>query len=379
MNTSILRRYPIRLVTWLGGVACLVLALGAAGSPSAAGSPITSLPGGLLGVSALSASSAWAVGSTGAATLILHWNGTAWAKVTAPSPGHLGRLTAVSALSPSNAWAVGSYETSSGGNKTLILHWNGTSWVQVASPSPEVIDGSFLLGVSAVSSSDAWAAGWYYLTGGESSNTLILHWNGTSWTRVPSPNPVHLGFNALNGVSGRSAADAWAVGSTDTGTLILHWNGTGWTRVASPGRISQDALNGVSALSASDAWSAGNLTTGALVSHWNGTAWTQVPSNGPGTSAGVLNSVSARTHSDAWAAGYFSTGSGGTKNLVLHWNGTNWTEVTSPSPGGAAGSALSGVDAVSASSVWAVGSTSPFGTGGKTLILHWNGSGWTRS
>src|ERR1700722_17097473 len=262
MSTSILRRCWIRL----GGVACLVLALGAAAAPSSAAGLITSLPGGLLGVSALSGSNAWAVGSTGTATLILHWNGTTWTRVTAPSPGHLGRLTAVSAFSPSDVWAVGSYQTSSGGNKTLIVHWNGTSWVQVASPSPEVTDGSFLLGVSAVSPSDVWAAGWYYLTGGEASNTLILHWNGTSWTRVPSPNPVHLGFNALNSVSGLSAAGAWAVGSTDTGTLILHWNGTRWTRVASPGQTSQDGFNGVSALSASDAWSAGNFATGAVVS-----------------------------------------------------------------------------------------------------------------
>jgi hypothetical protein len=92
----------------------------------------------------------------------------------------------------------------------------------------------------------------------------------------------------------------------------------------------------------------------------------------------VLNGVSARSHSDAWAAGYFSTSSGGTKTLVLHWNGAGWTEVASPSPGGSAGTALSGVDAVSASCVWAVGSTSPFGTVGTTLILHWNGSTWTR-
>jgi hypothetical protein len=115
------------------------------------------------------------------------------------------------------------------------------------------------------------------------------------------------------------------VGSTDTGTLILHWDGTSWTRVPSPGRTSQDALNGVSVLSASDAWSAGSMTTGTLVSHWNGTSWTQVPSQGPGTSAGVLNGVSALSHSDAWAAGYFSTSSGQAKTLVLHWNGATWT------------------------------------------------------
>jgi hypothetical protein len=120
----------MRLFTWLGAVTCLILALGAAASPSAAGGPITSLPGGLLGVSALSASSAWAVGTTGTGPLILRWNGTAWTRVAAPSPGHLGRLTAVSAVSASDAWAVGSYETTGGGNKTLVLRWNGSTWTR---------------------------------------------------------------------------------------------------------------------------------------------------------------------------------------------------------------------------------------------------------
>ena len=63
---------------------------------------------------------------------------------------------------------------------------------------------------------------------------------------------------------------------------------------------------------------------------------------------------------------------------MLHWNGAGWTEVASPSPGGTTGTALSGVDALSASIVWAVGSTAPFGTGGRTLILRWNGTSWTR-
>ena len=373
------RRFPGQLFTRLASVSCLVLTLGAAAFPSSPGGSITSFPGELLGVSALSASSAWAVGSTGTRTLILHWNGTAWAEVASPSPGNLGRLTAVTAFSPSDALAVGSYRTASGGNKTLIVHWNGTSWVQLASPSPEVTDGSFLLGVSGVSSSDAWAAGWYYGIGGESSNTLLLHWNGRNWARVPSPNPAHLGFNALTSVSALSASDAWAAGSTDAGTLIVHWDGTSWRQVPSPGRSSVDVLNGVSALSPSDTWATGSTATGTLALHWNGTGWTKVPSHGPASaSSSFLNSVSAVSHADAWAAGYYSTSSNEAKTLVLHWNGAAWTVVASPNPGGTTGTFLSGVSAVSASDVWAVGLTSPFGSGGMTVILHWNGSRWTR-
>ena len=378
MNVSHLRRRPLRLFAGLAGVSCLVLALGAAASP-ASPSAITSLPGQLLGVSAVSASDAWAVGAGGTGTLTLHWDGASWTKVASPSPGSLASLAAVAAVSRSDVWAVGSYRTSSGGNKTLILHWNGTSWTRVPSPSPEVTDGSFLTGVSAVSASGAWAVGWYYLTGGEASNTLILHWNGTSWTRMPSPNPSHLGFNALNSVSALSAAAVWAAGSIDTGTLILRGNGTSWARVPSPGTVAPDVLNGVSAVSASDAWAAGATAAGTLLLHWNGTSWTRVPSPDPAQAGNfsLLNSVSAVSASDAWAAGTYSTTSSGTKSLALHWNGVTWAQVATPNPGGATGTSLAGISATSPYNAWAVGDTSP-GSGGKTLILHWNGNSWTR-
>jgi len=53
---------------------------------------------------------------------------------------------------------------------------------------------------------------------------LILHWDGTAWTQVPSPNPAR--DNVLTGVAATSASNAWAVGSfTGTGpsqALALH-------------------------------------------------------------------------------------------------------------------------------------------------------------
>jgi hypothetical protein len=381
----------MRLFGWLVSSSAVVLALGAAAFPSSPGGPTVSYPGYLSGVSASSPSNAWAVGyrcepdcaasSAVLQTLILHWNGTAWAQVASPNPGSTERLlNAVSALSSSSAWAVGQYRTTSGGNKTLVLGWNGSRWAQVASPSPEVVDGSFLFGVSAVSTTDVWAAGWYYGPGGENSNTLILHWNGTTWTQVASPDPVHLGFNALTGVSALSASDAWAVGSIDTGTLIVHWNGTRWTRVASPGKNPGETLNGVSALSASDAWAVGGTGARTLILRWNGTSWSLIPSPSPGSN-GILNAVSTLSPSDVWAAGcYLASPSSNTwEPLVLHWNGAAWAQVASPNPGGSAGTCLTGVSALSSSDAWAVGSADPFGTDTKTVILHWNGTSWTQS
>jgi hypothetical protein len=53
--------------------------------------------------------------------LILHWNGTKWARVPGPHPGTTSDLFAVAAASASNAWAVGTF-TGSGPSQALALH-----------------------------------------------------------------------------------------------------------------------------------------------------------------------------------------------------------------------------------------------------------------
>jgi Bacterial Ig-like domain (group 3) len=305
-------------------------------------------------------------------------------------------LQGVSAVSGSDAWAVGSYnDTTTGASKTLILHWNGTAWRQVKSPNPGPVF-SELHGVSAVSGSDAWAVGDYWNRTGTAYDSLILHWNGTAWTQVNSPNPSPAGpfsSNYLLGVSARSGSDAWAVGNYDNNgvsdSLVLHWNGTAWSQVNSPtARYTDFGLEGVSAVSGSDAWAVGGRSipsdggrSATLILHWGGTAWTQVNSPSPGSGLNGLVGVSAVSGSDAWAVG--SSSSYDTPyvsdTLILHWNGTAWTQVHSPSPSSVSYNELHGVSAVSGSDAWAVGFYDVNEIGGsKTLILHWNGTAWTQ-
>ena len=62
----------------------------------------------------------------------------------------------------------------------MLEHWNGTAWSKAANPAG--LPGSVeLFGVSTVSRSDAWAAGW--ISTASSLVTLALHWNGSTWTR----------------------------------------------------------------------------------------------------------------------------------------------------------------------------------------------------
>jgi eukaryotic-like serine/threonine-protein kinase len=349
-----------------------------------------SVDGSLSGVVAISASNAWAWGlgcsdTKCTKTLILRWNGTTWAQVPSPDLGTAYYITGVAAASAGSAWAVG-YTESGTSTRTLILRWNGTAWTRVPSPSPA---GSFLYGVAATPAGTAWAVG---CTGcgtdstATSTSTLILRWNGATWTQVPPPV-----VGSLDGVAAVSASSAWAVGYTitfptsgrsGTSTLILHWNGATWAQVPSPDLGTAYYITGVAAVSARSAWAVGytSIVNGevasTLILHWNGATWTRVPSQNHGV--GEITGVAATPAGTAWAVGctggcFTADGHGllsTSAALILRWNGTAWTRVPSPDPGPFAD--LSGVTALSGSDAWAVGSA-----GGKTLILHWNGQVWS--
>jgi hypothetical protein len=246
-------------------------------------SPAPGTSSGLSGVAAVSASSAWAVGSTSTGgsvkTLILQWNGTAWKQVPSPTPAGGAVLSGVAAVSVGSAWAVGN--TGGASSKTLILRWNGTAWAQVPSPSPEAPNPDVLRGVAAVSAS-AWAVGCTSCATASGFNKpLIERWDGMAWKQVPSPGLGAPG-GMLIGVAATSASNAWAVGGTESGsgpgevitTLIARWNGTGWTRVPSPSPAGGAALLSVAATSLTNAWAVGDVGAAkTLIERWNGTAW----------------------------------------------------------------------------------------------------------
>jgi hypothetical protein len=222
---------------------------------------------------------AWAVGTyfdgTKNRTLVEHWNGRVWQLVPSPSPGVavganpvVNTLRSVSRVSASSAWAVGSYDIAYQGatlDQTLILHWNGHAWAQVASPNVggpgypynEVYAVSARIG-------DAWAVGWHLY--GSAARTLTEHWNGKTWTRVASPTPSGASYpSALYGVTTISPASAWAVGSwyqANVGerTLMMHWNGQGWKQVTSPnpgGTQHNNRLVAVAGTSCGNLWAVG--------------------------------------------------------------------------------------------------------------------------
>jgi len=67
-----------------------------------------------------------------------------------------GSLLDVTATSARNAWAVG-YQCPAPACAPLTLHWNGTAWTRVRSPNPTSSPrGNWLFAVSALPGATAW-------------------------------------------------------------------------------------------------------------------------------------------------------------------------------------------------------------------------------
>jgi len=190
----------------------------------------------LFGASADAANDAWAVGFSGSnniETSAMHWDGTNWKRVATPNVGEgTNKLNAVLALAPNDAWAVG-FSTPVAPPKqaatlTLIEHFDGTSWAVVPSPNVgrnSVNQSNRLLGLTANSANDIWAFGSYFAPDGSGHQmTLLLHWDGISWTIASSPSPTKDGFpcDLLWAGVVSSPGDVWILGSVHDGSLAIH-------------------------------------------------------------------------------------------------------------------------------------------------------------
>jgi len=369
----------------------------ASAAPSAAGalsrqetrlSPDAGAYSHLDAVSAASATDVWVVGGyfngTVSKTLIRHWDGAVWDEMPGPNQGgsHGSFLVGVSALSSTDAWAVGHYGSPAGIDETLIGRWDGVGWDAVSSPNPPDSLGSRLLGVTALSPTDVWAVGSY--DDAAAVKTLVEHWDGTTWTLMPSPSPGKKGGSTLEGVTAVAQNDVWAVGHTGAGkkskTLVEHWDGKAWSRQPSPNVGARgSALHGVSAASTADIWAVGDdfAAQRTLVEHWDGSAWSVVKSPSPGTAA--LSGVAALSADDAWAVGtYTSHATGAYVTLVERWDGSAWQKVPSPNPAESLEARLVGVSALSPSDAWSAG-TYDTGARFRPLVEHWDGTDWTQS
>ena len=235
-----------------------------------------------------------------------------------------GIQQAISADSATDIWAGGAakipYHNTTGNNLT---GWSAGSAFT-----------SILYGMSALTTTDAWAVG---------ASGLVAHYTG-SWSTGTA------GTSALYGVHDTAANDVWAVGAA---YKAYHYTGS-WDAGTT---LATSTLESVDASGTNDVWTVG---LDKKVYHYSlSSAWSAV-------TAGVatnLSRVSAATASCIWAvgpAGVIDATSNG---------GLTWATQTSGTTND-----INGIDAVSSTVAYAACS---YGTGNKNIVLVYSSGTWS--
>jgi hypothetical protein len=280
----------------------------------------------LQGVVALSPTLAWAAGNVTDGVhqgqVIEQWNGTKWSLFPGPKFGKKDQadVFAMTASSANDVWAIGSLvNLGTGLVSPLFEHWNGTAWTATTVES----NNEFLFGASADATNDAWAVGF---NGSDKIETSAMHWDGANWKSVATPS-VGEGTNKLNAVLALAPNDVWAVGFSTplappkqaaTLTLIEHFDGTSWTVVPSPNvgpnsASQSNRLLGLTGNSANNIWAFGSYFPPdgsghqmTLLLHWDGNSWTTASSPSPakdGFPCDLLWAGVAPSPGDVWILG----------------------------------------------------------------------------
>jgi hypothetical protein len=264
-----------------------------------------------------------------------------WDVVRSANPGEAATtLLGVTAVTSAEAWAVGGLGEPEIPTAVAIQRWDGKRWLAVAGPSPGTTLNE-LRAVDASEPNDVWAVG--RTSSGLGEQPLVLHYDGTEWSQVKLPPQID---GVLNGVAAISPADVWAVGSVGDPAasleraLVLHWDGTAWAEVEI-GRATgggKSALVDVEGASPTDVWAVGYHHFQPLILRFDGEAWSRSPTEIRGT----LHAIEASTTGEVWAVG----------TPIQRFDGETWTEA----PITRADAELVDVAAIDDLNVWAVGS-----------------------
>ena len=322
----------------------------------------------------------------------VHWDGTAWSKVSAPVlDGDIAGISDMAVLSTTDIWAVGRqkgdlYKISGDGpgehtlgNRPLTMHFDGTAWSEIKAP----VTWGRTSTLEAVSSAggETWAVGRYEEKTGEVAPTndsplgddivrygpIALRWQGSHWAETALPGIGKRG-TALDDVLVLARDDVWVLGRTYQGdesryrdetvsTYLAHWNGSVWEQLKLPRHNELDHFWSLAGTGDGDIWLAGDDRNGVgwgETAHWDGAQWTVATptaidennggtegSNGAGeatTASGSVGSgmpqITANSPTDIWFnpgfTRFWRDGSSPADPMLYHWDGQSWSKVVVP-------------------------------------------------
>lgn len=160
------------------------------------------------------------------------------------------------------------------------------------------------------------------------------------------------------GMWGSAANNVYAANHTG----MLRWNGSSWSHVAA---VRWRTLYDVWGSGASNVWGVGDK--GELV-RWNGTAWTLSRYDGTSVAAKDLGDFDtpARSYSlrGVWGSSASNVFAVGDSGVVLRYNGTTWTRMTTPTT-------------AQLTDVWGSGASDVYATTASGQLIRFNGSAWS--
>jgi len=203
------------------------------------------------------------------------------------------------------------------------------------------VTGENLNAVHAISANDVWVVG---------EHGTILHWNGSSFSRVNSGTIV-----GLNDVFATSASDVWVAGDS---TVVLHLaSDGGWARLA--GDAGTGDFTSIWGTSPANMYLA--KSNGQSVWRWNGSTWSSTA-----MASGNVSKISGTSATNIWAAG----------SEVYAFNGLDWVNRTPINVGTSHSYFTHGLSVQSASEVWVSSEYSSSSPTNNFPVYRFDGGSW---
>jgi len=266
------------------------------------------------------AKDAWFGGNTNSTqtAVLVHFDGSSVSPVTLP--GTLRTISGLWGSGPGDVWAAGAAPAPTGAQTlAVLLHYDGASW-STAFTLPGF--GNFF-GVWGAAAGDVWAVGNGGATADPSQWTgLLVHFDGTAWTSVPTPG---LSIPGLRSICGRGPDDVWATGTApivNSGTY--HWDGQSWSEPS-------QTVHARAFCSSDGLWLLRGESGAELEFYDEQNAPRAVDTGGRS-----VHTVFATSTADVWMAGSECARQGllgceQTQYVLAHSSGAAFTDVTLPS------------------------------------------------
>jgi hypothetical protein len=254
----------------------------------------------------------WAVGDEGT---IIHYDGTRWVNQKYDTECS---LRDIQGYDENDVWAVGGLgfnPNSENEQKGIILHFNGKEWTMALDDSTHPLSA-----IWETSKDDIYAVGGTDAPG-SSPGPYILHYDGTTWTPIESPE----GLDSCRDIWGSVRDTFWVT----TGDKILHYDKGKWEYIAE-GLISDFAVNKIWGKSENNVYFSHCL---GLISNWNGSTITDALRLSPSFEENNLMNfygIWGDEQSERFAVGGYwklTNGQGGLDGaMVYYFDGFDWTE-----------------------------------------------------